>query len=303
MNQDIALSYIIVTRNKLPYLKVILGKLIDNLKADEEIMVADGASTDGSREYLEGLKKAGSIGYLVSEPDFGVGHAMNKLILTARGALVKLITDDDAFDYPAIAACKAFMLAHPAIDMIGTEGGVLHTPSRVFDERQRDRAVRALAYAGDYRKWLADKKPFSFCELGVMFRRSALPVIGLRDLTFNRADMELSFRVTAGKVALAWYTGYTYVNIMNPQSASLTQMRKIKRETERLNKFYLDRDPDSFVIEKLKVARNRLRMGFGRGTKEPAGPFEQRWPQVLKTAEDWIGAMNAETKPEFIYNR
>ena len=60
------LSYVTATKNKLPYIKIGLGKLIAAKKSDEEILVADGASTDGTAEYLAELKAAGKIDYFVS---------------------------------------------------------------------------------------------------------------------------------------------------------------------------------------------------------------------------------------------
>ena len=94
MADNITLSYIIATRNKLPYLKTGLKKLIAAKKPDEEILVADGASTDGTKEYLEELKKEGKIDFYLSEPDYAESHALNKLFLLANGTLIKIINDD-----------------------------------------------------------------------------------------------------------------------------------------------------------------------------------------------------------------
>ena len=49
------LSYIIATRNRLPFLKITIEKIIDNIQPDEEIVVVDGNSTDGAKEYLNKL--------------------------------------------------------------------------------------------------------------------------------------------------------------------------------------------------------------------------------------------------------
>ena len=59
----IALSYIIATRNRLPFLTITLEKLIRELLEDEEIVVIDGNSADGTKEYLLQLYNEGKIHY------------------------------------------------------------------------------------------------------------------------------------------------------------------------------------------------------------------------------------------------
>jgi glycosyltransferase involved in cell wall biosynthesis len=288
----VTISYIITTKNKLPYLKDRLEKLFEQKSGDEEILIADGASTDGTKEYLEGLKRAGKIDYLISEPDFGESHALNKLILAAHGMLVKVITDDDIFHYPTINICKEFMLAHPEIDFVGTEGG--------FKNQDNTIDIRPLISKQDYEKWQKHHTPFNFCGLGHILRKSSLPIIGLWNPSFRRADAEFSFRVTAGKANIAWYTGYSFVNISNPQSVSLVYMKKIKDETDRLNKFYLNKNPDSFLTQKMKALKIKLSTTFG--TKQSPEVFKTRWPEIANVAEKWLDIKNKEKKPEFIWN-
>ena len=288
------LSYIITTKNKLPYLKESMERLLQHVKGGEEIIVADAESTDGTKEFLNDLKQSGKIEYFVSEPDFGESHGLNKLLLVARGTLIKIITDDDVFHYPAIEACKKFMLAETQIDMVSTEGG--------FKDQNIATSVRPLAYEQGYRQWQKDHTPFSFCGLGTMIRRSSLPLLGLWNPSFRRADAEFSLRVTAGKANIAWYTGYSFVNISNPQSVSLVYMKKIKDETDRLNKFYLNKNPDSFIVEKLKVLRNKIRSGFF-GKKPSSAAFQAQWPKLSADALKWLEEMNATGNPEFLWNK
>ena len=109
---EIKLSYLITTRNKLPYLKEALGRLIKNAGEDEEIVVADGSSTDGTKEYLSQLYQNGKIHKFISEPDQNEAHGFNKCFVMARGELLKVVSDDDVFYYPAIRECKKFCLLY-----------------------------------------------------------------------------------------------------------------------------------------------------------------------------------------------
>jgi glycosyltransferase involved in cell wall biosynthesis len=55
------ISYVVTTYNKLPYLKQVLERLIAARLSDEEIVVTDGGSKDGTPDYLRGLYEAGQI--------------------------------------------------------------------------------------------------------------------------------------------------------------------------------------------------------------------------------------------------
>ncbi len=285
-----ALSYLVITKNKLPDLKDRMPKLLTNVEADEEILVADGGSTDGSKEYFEELLRAGKIRYFISAPDAGESHAMNKLFFEARGALLKQISDDDVFHYPAIKAGKKFMLEHPEVDILGTDGG--------FKSQYAGAPVRKLSYQQAYEAWQKERTPFHACGLGNITRRSSLPLTGLWNPSFRRADMEFWLRVTAGKANVAWGLSPSYVNVSNPQSVSLVFMQKIKGETDRLNKFYLDKNPDSYIVERLKVLTNKIR--YRPSQKKD---FAAEWPALFATAEKWLDEENKGRPAEFLWNK
>src|ERR1035437_707686 len=119
------LSYILSTYNKLAYLKVTIPILIDSLDEDDELIVIDGDSQDGTKEYLGKLYQENKKFSFISEKDKGEAHGFNKGVLLANCDLIKIITDDDAFNYPVIKKCKDFMALHPEIDiMAGNTGGI-----------------------------------------------------------------------------------------------------------------------------------------------------------------------------------
>ena len=296
---NVTLSYIITTRNKLPYLKKAMIRLLENIKEGEEIIIADGASADGTKDFLKELHKQKKIHCFVSEPDIGESHALNKLFFRARGDLVRIITDDDAFYYPGIQECKKFMLEHPEIDMLGTNGG--------FKNQLLKDEIRPLNYQNNYRQWQKDRIPFSSCGLGLMIRKSSLPILGLWNPSFRKADAEFMLRVTSGPANIAWHNAPTFVNISNPQSVSAVYMKKIKDETDRLNKFYFNKSPDSFLVQKLKIIRNKIRSEIlhrepSSKEKHSQEEFRDRWLKMFAASEKWLEIKNKEKKPEFLWN-
>ena len=302
MDNKIAFSYLIVTRNKLPYLKAALGRLSGVKKPDEEIIIADGNSSDGTKEYLQAQKNSGLVDDFISEPDFGIAHALNKLMLKARGELFMLIADDDVYDFSVLNKCKAFMREHPEADLICTNGGVLYA-SPAFKKEASGYTMRALDYSADYLEWQKTHKPFAFAELGLMLRRSSLALTGLRDLRIQRADAEFSLRLTAGKSNIAWYTGYAYVNILNDQSTSRVFAGKMKKEMDLLNKFYLNKNPDHLIVSKFKALKNKVRGMLAPKKNRLLVGADQSWPSLVKAAENWLARINSENRGQFIYNR
>lgn len=230
------LTYVLTTFNKLPYLKITLPDLIHACAEDEEIVVYDGGSTDGTKEYLQTLFEEGKIHQFVSEKDFGEANGYNKAILSAKGTVIKIISDDDAYFFDGIRRCKAFLLEHPDVHLIGADG------FGVNNLLQHNTFSQRFAI-NEFKAWRETKKPFIFCGLSVVFRKDALPLIGFWNPNFLVIDFEYTLRVTASKARLGWYTGLLYVNIVNEQSNSGRHWKRMEIEKEKLEQFYLGKSP------------------------------------------------------------
>lgn len=220
------LSYIIYTFNRLPYLSKSLELLIAHKNKDEEIIIVDGGSTDGTGEYLRQLHERGAVDQFVSEPDLGTAHAVNKGFLMAKGKLVKQMNDDDEYYLDEVQKMKTFMLEHPDIDVINSNG--IDQFGNTY-RREEDFLIRKnSAY-----------HPFMMADQGMVIRRSSLSVIGLADTSFTFWDGEFTVRLTAGKARMAWYTGITWKHVFNPTSLSLTKGPALwKVESARLRQMY-----------------------------------------------------------------
>ncbi len=228
---SIKLSYILTSFNKLPYLSITLPLLIENKKEDEEIVIIDGGSTDGSAEYLKKLFTEKKIDQLLSEKDFGEAHGMNKAMLLAKGELIKIITDDDIYDYPSINECKLFMLANKEIDILGSDGFGFNINHSAYVYKQID-------FIKGFKKWKTDKTPFLFCGLSFLIRKNSLAYMGLFNTNYKIVDIEYAIRVSSMKTKIAFYTGMSFVNIVNPNSNSHKFYETIAKEREQLEKQY-----------------------------------------------------------------
>jgi glycosyltransferase involved in cell wall biosynthesis len=295
---NFTLSYVITTYNKLPYLKEAMKRLLENVQADEEIVVVDGASTDGTVEYLRDLYEQGKIHQFLSEPDKGEAHGYNKCLLMARGELIKLITDDDVFYYPGIQKCKQFMLTHPEIDILGTQGaggGSSLSPQEFLVSLELCKT------------WMSSSQPFSFCCLGLMIRRCSLPLTGMFHTSFLRVDAEFSYRITSSSINLAWFTGLCWVHCANLQSNSRHAYR-MHREMERLEEFYgisrkpVERIESQIVLFKQKVVDLIRRTPYLRRLKEQIKPEWILPPieDVYTSSYQWIQKVNVQKPGDFL---
>ena len=286
--RPIALSYIISTFNKYFSLREVLSRLIEQLRSDEEIIVIDGGSTDGTAGYLHDLLRQRKIHYFVSEADRGEAHGFNKGIVVARGELIKVITDDDVFDWSAIRRCKAYMLEHPQADVLASSG------AGAYWSNAQD--VTIMEPTGEFQKWKDGGNPFAFPGIGLMIRRTSIPKIGLLHTGFKRVDAEYSLRITALRVNLVWYTGFVYVRILNPRSVATLHGDIMDKELIKLERLYdADRKASPIWVlrqrlERAKSALHRIAIrAHLRSTPPKATSSPQpNWPDIYENWQKWL---------------
>jgi glycosyltransferase involved in cell wall biosynthesis len=242
------LSYILTTYNKLPYLKSTLPLLLQNVGEEEEIIITDGGSQDGSAEYIKAAIHSKANCHFICEKDFGEAHGLNKALLIARGDIIKVITDDDFFDYRAIRLCRDFMLAN-GCDLIGGNG---------VGCRLTDADFTYHDYAPQYQQWLKDRKTFFFSGLSLMLSRRSIPLLGLFHTGIKMVDLEYCLRATSLPIKMAYYPGYMYCNIVNPSSNSAKFFDLFYEEQVKIDLFYNS-----------QRIRHKLNSALGR-TKPPA---------------------------------
>jgi glycosyltransferase involved in cell wall biosynthesis len=229
--ETIKLSYVITTFNKLKYLKFVMADLLENIQADEEIVVVDGGSKDGTQEYLKSLFDDGKIHQYKSEPDKGEAHGFNKGMLMAKGELIKILTDDDSFYYPGIWHCKNYMLENPNVDVLASNVAttfLFNDKTISFDESHNKYSEA----------WSTSKiKNFPFIGLGIMIRRSSIPLTGLFNTTIKLVDSEFSLRVTTN-ANFVWYTGVLGIRAGNINSNYHKFFKQIVNESRNNFRYY-----------------------------------------------------------------
>lgn len=288
------LTYVITTFNKIFFLKMVVADLIENCADDEDIVIVDGGSTDGSVAYLESIKDNPKISNIVSEKDKGEAHGFNKALLLAKGDLIKIITDDDVFHWPSVRACKNFMIKNPDIDLSGSNGAGLNLNS--------ENIFVPMDYSHDYKKWKSRNMPFAFCGLGLMMRRTSIPLLGLFDLTYILVDAEFSLRTTSKNVNLVWLATPSWVRIANDASNSVKYFDKCVSELVKLNYIYLNKFSFGLIL------LNRLKRIIKRYLKKKNNSIlthteDEKIKKVFAMGRAWLEANSNPESNELILRK
>lgn len=147
-----------------------IGRAIDSILAqtfkDLEIVVQDGASTDGTREILESY---GSALTLVSEPDTGCAEAFIKALRRCEGTYIGSCLSDEELLPDAVERAVAWLEKEPSLGAITGNADIIDFHGRQIGEHIGGpfNLVRYMASA--------------YCPYFVssFFRRQALVDVGL----------------------------------------------------------------------------------------------------------------------------
>lgn len=108
-----------------------------------ELIIIDGASTDGTVDIIKRYSDKGKIAYWCSEPDDGIYCALNKGIDMATGDYIHVLGSDDSFvDERSIENIVEILGTNPQID-------VLSAPVWLIDEDMKMQQIYSNAFAAD----------------------------------------------------------------------------------------------------------------------------------------------------------
>lgn len=190
---DVKVSYVISTRNRAQFLDTALDNVREFITRDDELIVIDGGSTDGTAGIIE--KHRDIVSFFISEPDCGEAHGFNKGILKSRGRYIKFLTDDD-YIYPKAMRDAIIVLEnHPELDAILC-GGEMYSVDPVTQEKRRQPyqyLPPSLSLADDVKNILCH----AVCGIGLVIRRRVIARLGLLDTSFRTVDTDYMSRLIA----------------------------------------------------------------------------------------------------------
>jgi glycosyltransferase involved in cell wall biosynthesis len=234
-------SYIMATRNRADYFERVLVNVREYLTPDDEFIVCDGQSTDGTLDVI--ARNRDVVTDFVSEKDVSESHALNKGILRARGRWIKLLTDDDYTHPEAMRKVIETLEANPTIDAIQCGGEHWEIDATSGERRFKYFAwfPPGAAWAGDLRNVYRSKVA---CGLGLLFSPRILTQVGLLDTSYVAMDTEYIMRIMAHRLDYRFLAVMLYRHTTYPHSVIANQ-DKARRDRIRLMLRALTWDPES----------------------------------------------------------
>lgn len=94
---SVRISVTIPVFNGMPYIRAAVASAVDQLADDDELVVIDNASTDGTREYLETITDP-RVRVVLRADTQPVEDNWTQAIVEARGTYIKLMCGDDLIE-------------------------------------------------------------------------------------------------------------------------------------------------------------------------------------------------------------
>lgn len=156
--------------------KTVVSRAIDSVLAQTypniEIVVQDGASTDGTREILEAY---GDKIKLVSEPDSGNNEAFHRVLRRCQGTYWGSCLSDEELLPDAVERAVVYMEAHPDADAITGDADIINFEGRVIGQHISDHFALRSYLTGDYCPYFVSS----------FFRRQAMLDIDVMGQSWN----------------------------------------------------------------------------------------------------------------------
>lgn len=228
------ISVIIATYNRRKSLERVIENIFQNGYDNLEVIVVDGASTDGTVAFLQNYKRANFS--WISEPDKGEFDANNKGLQMATGSILKFMQDDDLLRPGALELAANYFEQHPDVQILfgrcvywdvstGKKVKITETPI-IKSER--------LAL----RSWVRCQQGVS--NLGHFIRRTVFDLIGPFDPNYVAADGEFYCRAASRNIKMGFVQDIVADYFITGQNQSIVKVARMADDCIEIAKKYGD---------------------------------------------------------------
>jgi succinoglycan biosynthesis protein ExoA len=192
---QLVISVIVPTLNEEGYIAGVLDDMLgqEGLDADVEVLVADGGSTDKTREIVQAYASRGNV-RLIDNPKRHQVYGYNLGIKAARGSIVCIVHAHARFSKTYLAACLDARERSGAANV----GGVIRHRGEGVVGAAIALAMSSPLGVGDSMYRHATREQWCDSVMGTFMDRSLFDQIGLYNETnLVNEDCELNYRLRA----------------------------------------------------------------------------------------------------------
>lgn len=178
------LSIVIATYNAAATLERCLQSIIGQDFTDWELLIADGASTDGTVELIR--QHEAHIAWWQSRQDGGIYDAWNQALDHACGEYIAFLGADDAWHVPSTLRQAFETIADCEYDLVTGRGALVDRNGKSYHE---------FGNPWDYKKVM---RRMTICHPGALHRRDLFQHFGKFDTSYHiSADYDFLLRLPA----------------------------------------------------------------------------------------------------------
>lgn len=223
------ISYILPTKDRPDFLHAALERAKNLLTPNDELLVIDGGSGPDVFAVLEEYRDI--IRVVISEPDAGPAHAINKGILIARGKYIRHISDDDITYPEGMEQVIGVMESHAEVDIVVC-GGI-----KQFGKKKTISYVPTGVHYGSHPE---DAFRYGSCGTGFVIRRSAFARSGFFPIG-AAADSEFIARAIYEGVVVRFCRTLLYYHPIYEHSFIVAKRKEHKKDIDRIIRRYCSR--------------------------------------------------------------
>jgi glycosyltransferase involved in cell wall biosynthesis len=232
MNRWPKISVVIVPRNRVANLKKTLDRVLEDDYPNRELIVVDGASTDGTVQLIKSY--GAKITRHLSEPDSGEYDAWNKAIGLVTGDIVKPLPDDDLLRPGSLRLAANYFSEHP-------ETGILFGQSQIWDGRGGDLVHLKDTFCMDLGRtslhhWL--RQTHGLNSVASFIRRDVYRQIGPYRTDITAGDTEFWVRAASRGVGFGLMPEVVVDYVVTGNNLEITRSFQIAWDVVRINATY-----------------------------------------------------------------
>lgn len=257
----LSVTYIVSTFNRAVYLDRTLNNISEFITPKDELIIVDGGSSDETAKVVSKYKQI--VSTFISEKDLGQANALNKGMLIASRELIKTISDDDYILPRAMRQSVRYLSKHDEVEALICGGEAFRTDSDGVNYFLYSEQVPKGMKIGESYNTILEYVP---CELGLLFRRSLLPRVGIFDTTLKSVDIGFLSKLVTHHCKIIYLDICLYKHFQYSHSTELqSNMINLDRAKVFINRMDFDSaltcDTGS-LVSAFGLTQSRVNRGF-----------------------------------------